>query len=223
MNDFINNIGVFNITNKLNLNKKYPIILGSSSPRRIELLKEVTKNFKIIKPNVNEKEILLKSFNDNIKLNFLEDSFISCSEIALAKAKNIYENNKDSLIISADTIVVTENEILGKPKNKKDAFLSLKSLLGKLHYVATSVCIFINENNYDLFYSVSAVKFIEETSFSLNYINKYVSSEEPIDKAGSYGIQQVGTYLVDSIHGDYYNIVGFPVVEVRRRINENFS
>ncbi|QQK08170.1 nucleoside triphosphate pyrophosphatase [Miniphocaeibacter halophilus] len=223
MNKIFNTIGVFNITNNLKFDKKYPVILGSSSPRRIELLKEITRDFKIIKPNVNEKEILLKSFNDNIKLDFLEDSFISCSEIALAKAKNIYKNNKNSLIISADTIVVTEDKIFGKPKSKEDAFLSLKSFLGKFHYIATSVCLFIDENNYDLFYSVSAVKFVEETKFSLNYIKKYVSSERPMDKAGSYGVQEVGTYLVDSVYGDYYNIVGFPVVEVRRRIYENFS
>lgn len=139
------------------------------------------------------------------------------------KQKNIYANNKDSLIISADTIVVTEDKILGKPKDEEDAFLTLKSLLGKLHYIATSVCIFIDENNYDLFYSVSAVKFVEETDYSLKYIKEYVNSKEPMDKAGSYGVQQVGTFLVDSVYGDYYNMVGFPVVEIRRRINENFS
>lgn len=223
MNNICNYIGVKNIINKLNINQNMNIILGSSSPRRIELLKEITEDFEIIKPVIDENYILKKSFEKNKNLEFLEDAFLSCSNIAYEKAKSIFEKNKDSIIISADTVVVTENRILGKPKNKDDAYKTLTSLLGDYHYVTTGVCIFIDENNYDLFYSVTAVKFINENKFVLKYLKDYVKSNEPMDKAGSYGIQQIGSTVVELILGDYYNIVGFPIVEIQRRLYENFS
>ncbi|MDL2310991.1 Maf family protein [Peptostreptococcaceae bacterium OttesenSCG-928-C18] len=223
MNNILNFIGVYNVCNSLKIDKKYPIILGSSSPRRIELLKYIINDFKIIKPIVNENSILKESIYKYKNLNFNKKSFLACSDIALEKAKNIYKNNKDFIIISADTIVVTEDRILGKPKGKKDAYETLISLLGKFHYVATAICIYINECNYDLFYSVTGVKFTEQNHFTVKYIKEYVDSEEPLDKAGSYGLQQVVAYLVDSVHGDYYNTVGFPVVEIRRRLYENFN
>ncbi|WP_100065241.1 nucleoside triphosphate pyrophosphatase [Miniphocaeibacter massiliensis] len=216
-------VGVHDVCNSLKLKKNYPIILGSSSPRRIRLLNDITEDFKIIKPIVNEQLVMQNSFNKYKNLDFSKNAFLSCSDIALEKAKNIYTHNKDSLIISADTIVVTNNKILGKPVNYNNAFETLTSLLGKFHYVTTATCIYISENNYDLFYTVTGVKFVEKNILATNYIKKYVASGEPMDKAGSYGIQQVGSYLVEGIFGDYFNIVGFPILEVRRRLYENFN
>lgn len=223
MNNFLNNIGTFNLVNKLNINRNMKIILGSSSPRRIDLLKEITNKFQIEKPIIDEKYILTKSLNENKYLGFLKNSFTSSANIALEKARSINNENNDSLIISADTIVVTDKNVLGKPIDKEDAFSMLKSYLGNFHYVTTGVCLYIDENNYDLFYNVSAVKFIDKSDFAIDYIEKYVQSGGPMDKAGSYGIQELSTTLIEAIFGDYNNIVGFPIVEIRRRLNENFS
>lgn len=223
MNSRFDLIGLTDIVKKLDISSKKDILLGSSSPRRIELLKDIKEVFKIIKPIVDEDKILKKSFDENKELGFLEDSFLSCANIAYAKAKNIYEDNKGPIIISADTIVITEDRILGKPKDKEDAYNTLVSLLGTFHYVTTGVCIFIEDDNYDLFYSVSGVKFVEKNDFILNYLKNYVDSGEPMDKAGSYGAQQIGKTVIEGIYGDFYNIIGFPIVEIRRRLYENFS
>lgn len=223
MNDILKKIGTFNLVNTLNLNEDIKIILGSSSPRRINLLQDITKNFIIKKPIIDEKFILQKSFNENKYLGFLKNAFTSSANIALEKAKSIYNKNNGSLIISADTIVVTDKEILGKPIDKEDAFSMLKSYLGNFHYVATGVCLYVDENNYDLFYNVSAVKFIDKSDYAIDYIEKYVQSGGPMDKAGSYGVQELSTTLIEAVFGDYNNIVGFPIVEIRRRLNENFS
>ena len=223
MSNFLDLVGINNVQNSLVINKKYPIILGSSSPRRVELLKNVVKDFEVIKPKVDENSILDKSFTKYKDIEFTKKAFLACSDIALAKAQKIYENEKNSIIISADTTVITANKILGKPLNEKDAYETLISLLGKYHYVATAVCIYINNVNYDLFYSVTGVKFADENKHNINYIKEYANSGEPLDKAGSYGIQQVGSYLIESIFGDYFNIVGFPIVEIRRRLYENFN
>ncbi len=223
INNFLNNIGTFDLVNKLNINKSMKIILGSSSPRRIELIKEITSKFQVEKPIVDEKYILSKSLEKNKYLGFLKNAFTSSANIALEKARSIYKENIQSLIISADTIVVTDRKILGKPEDKEDAFSMLLSYLGNYHYVVTGVCLYIDENNYDLFYNVSAVKFIEKTDFAVDYIEKYVLSGRPIDKAGSYNAQELSTSLVEAVFGDYNNIVGLPVTEIRRRLNENFS
>lgn len=223
MNNILNKIGNYNIKNNLNINKKYPIILGSSSPRRIELLKTITEDYSIIKPLVNEEKILEQFFDNNKNLEFLKKSSLSCCQIAYEKAINIFQDNKNSLIISADTIVVKENKVLGKPKNREDAYNTLVSLLGTFHYIVTAVCIYIDENNYDLFYVVSGVKFADINKLNMKFIEDYVETESPLDKAGSYNIQEVDAYLVESIFGDYLNIVGFPVVEIRRRLYENLS
>ena len=223
MNNIFSKIGIYNINNTLNINREYPIILGSSSPRRIELLKSITRDYKIIKPIVDEEKILENFFNNNTNLEFMEKSSLACCQIAYKKSTNIFRDNKDSLIISADTMVVTENRVLGKPKDEKDAYTTLVSLLGTFHYIITAVCLYINEDNFDLFYVVSGVKFVDSNKLSLKFIEDYVGTKSPLDKAGSYNIQEIDSYLIEGIFGDYLNIVGFPVIEIRRRLYENFS
>ena len=224
MNNPLCEIGVYTIHDTLKLNQKYPVILGSSSPRRIELLKKICKEYTVKKPLVDENKILNDFFKKDNDLNFLKKSSLSCSKIAYEKAKNIHAyNNDDSLIISADTIVVTEDKVLGKPIDEEDSYNTLICLLGGFHYIVTGVCLYIDEDNYSLFYVISGVKFIEYNAFSRKFIEEYVKSKSPLDKAGSYNIQEVDSYLVEGVFGDYLNIVGFPVVEIRRRLYENFN
>ena len=138
-----------------------------------------------------------------------------CS-LAKQKADAVFEKNKDSLVIGSDTIVVLENRILGKPKDEKDACQMLRNLSGKTHEVYTGVCIEC-EKESRTFFCKTDVTFYE---LSDEEIEKYVSSGEPMDKAGSYGIQGKGTLFVKKINGDYFNVVGFPVSMIKKELNK---
>lgn len=183
---------------------KKEIILASSSPRRRELLRQIGVEFKVIpaeieEDNGNEKG---KSPIEVVKNN------------ALLKAQKVAEmfSNSNSLIISADTIVVLDGKIIGKPKDEKDAINILKKLRGKYHYVFTGLAVFETPQNRFL---VSAVKSkVKMRDYSDEEIERYVATGEPMDKAGAYGIQGKGALLVEKIEGDYYNIVGLPLVRL---------
>lgn len=212
----LDNIGTFIIRDheRFEFDK---FILGSSSPRRVELVSEFIKDFEIIKPEIDEKSII-ENFQKNNNNNFIKNSFLTTSEVALQKAIAVYKKKRDGLILSADTVVITDNSILGKPISLNDAKTTLHSLLGNYHYVCTAVCLLNNLTDYKHFYVVSGVKFVEESNFVNDFIDSYVKSLSPIDKAGSYNIKEVDKVLIDSIYGDYYNIVGLPLVEFLRSI-----
>jgi septum formation protein len=135
---------------------------------------------------------------------------------AKKKALAVAEDYPENIVIGADTIVVAGEKILGKPKDKSDAVNMLKMLSGIEHEVITGVCIFCGGEKED-FAQISKVKFYQ---LSDEEIESYVASGEPMDKAGSYGIQGLGCTLVERIEGDYFNIVGLPVAEVCRRIKK---
>ncbi len=211
------NIGTFIIKDEEDLNFS-KVILGSSSPRRIELLKGLVPNFKIIKPDIDENMVIKDFFKENATGDFLKDSFSCCAKIALEKAKAVYQKDNSGLIISADTIVCYKNQILGKPRDLNQASKTLISLLGDIHYICTGVCLLENHHKYKLYYQVSQVEFVEDGDFVNEFIRKYVQSKSPLDKAGSYNIQEVDRVLVSSIYGDYYNIVGLPLPELIRSL-----
>ena len=180
------------------------IILASSSPRRKELLETAGIEFEIHVKDVDESVPEGTPPAEAAKMT------------AAKKATVIAEYYSDGIVIGADTIVVVGEKILGKPKNKEDAVNMLRMLSGVEHEVITGVCI-INGGEKDSFAQVSKVKFYELTD---EEIETYVASGEPMDKAGSYGIQGLGCTLVERIEGDYLNIVGLPVDEVCRRIKK---
>ena len=120
----------------------------------------------------------------------------------------------DSVVIGADTIVVIDDKILGKPKDDADAVDMLRTLSGREHEVITGVCI-TNGEKTERFAQVSKVRFYDLTD---EEITAYVATKEPNDKAGSYGIQGKGCVLVEGIEGDYFNIVGLPVAETVRAL-----
>lgn len=188
------------------------IILASGSPRRAELLKQVGLEFRVSTCNTDE----------------TYDSSLSPSEIvmelSLRKADAVFDKEMpetDAVVIAADTIVSLDNEILGKPKDRKDAVRMLTELSGRKHQVYTGVT---------LYYYVAGRVFIENFAdcadvyfreLTPDIINEYVDSWEPMDKAGAYGIQGLGAILVDKIDGDYYTIVGLPVSKVYHSIRNN--
>lgn len=187
-------------------NLKY--ILASASERRQELLHRIVDNFDIIISNFDEEKV---SFNDNI-----EDYVL---ELASGKALNVAENIKnEAIIIAADTIVVLDNVILGKPKDSNDAFETLKLLSGKVHRVYSGVVV-LNTTNSKLEKKCvyTEVKFSDLTD---QEINKYINTKEPLDKAGSYGIQGYGGVFVEYINGCYYNVVGLPLNTLDKMIKK---
>lgn len=180
------------------------IILASASPRRKELLTVAGVKFDVITKDVDE--------SVPIGTEPHEAAVMTAKKKALAVA---VENN-GAVVIGADTIVVANGKILGKPKDKKDAFDMLKMLSGKEHKVITGVCM-VCGNRIKSFEKTSSVRFY---SLSDKEIEEYIETGEPMDKAGSYGIQGKGCTLVESIDGDYFNIVGLPVAATVRALKE---
>lgn len=178
------------------------IILASSSPRRRELLQTAGLEFEIHVKDVDESVPEGTPPAEAAKMT------------AAKKAAVIAEKYKNDIVIGADTIVVADGRILGKPKDKADAAAMLRMLSGIEHEVITGVCIICDGVSHN-FAQISKVKFYNLTD---DEIQNYVASGEPMDKAGSYGIQGLGCTLVERIEGDYFNIVGLPVAAVCRKI-----
>ena len=137
-------------------------------------------------------------------------------ELAERKARVVFQRNPDAFVIGSDTIVVANNQILGKPSGEAEAFNTLKSLSGKRHEVFTGVAI-LSPTGVTRFYERTEVWFWELTD---EEIKAYVQSGEPLDKAGAYGIQQLGSMLVKKINGDYFAVVGLPVARTIRELKK---
>ena len=176
---------------------KYPIILASGSPRRKQLLEQIDLEFEVVPSQIYE----------DFSLNLSPTDFVEY--YAQEKAKDVANSYLDKWVIGADTIVVFESHILGKPKNKKDSFQMLKRLSGNTHQVITGVSIQnIKQDISDSFHERTNVTF---NTLSDNIINYYIETYEPFDKAGSYGIQDWFSVCVNRIDGCFYNVMGFPL------------
>ena len=172
-----------------------PIILASKSPRRQELLKLMGLEFRIVLKEVDE------SYPDNLTPEEI------AVYIAQKKAAAFDEVVGDELVLTADTIVSIEGHILGKPETAEHAVEMLKMLSGKTHQVITGVCL-LYQHKYHSFFDVSDVSF---RSLSDEEISNYVNKYKPMDKAGSYGIQEwIGLTGIEKINGSYTNVVGLP-------------
>ncbi len=173
------------------------IILASSSPRRIDILRQYELEIQVIPANIEEFQ--------------RKDEKPEQVAMALAfqKAFSISLERHAEVVLGADTIVVLENTILGKPRDEKEAFEILKSLSGKTHRVITGISI-IKDNIKIIDYESTLVKF---RHLNKDQIIKYIDTKEPMDKAGAYGIQGYGKILVEKINGSYTNVVGLPIVK----------
>ncbi len=176
------------------------LILASKSPRRKELLSLITTDFEII-PATGE---------ENADPALSPDIFVQ--ELAKQKALEIAASHPDDVIIGSDTVVAAKGEILGKPKDKNDAYRMLAMLSGTSHSVFTGVAV-VKNGEIHSFTEETRVKFFP---LSGKEIENYIASGEPFDKAGAYGIQDAGALLVEGIDGDYYNVMGLPAGRLYR-------
>ncbi|MDC1024352.1 Maf family nucleotide pyrophosphatase [Flavobacteriales bacterium] len=193
----------------INLFKKNNFILGSNSPRRKEILQNIGLKFSVCPSNINE------NFNKEIEL---DDIPVFLAEKKANALKNKLKEN--DILITADTIVIHNNELLSKPENTYQAKEMLGKISGKSHKVITGVCL-SSKNNKSIFSSKTIVTFNDLDKFEIEfYINKF----KPFDKAGSYGIQEwIGLIGIKKIEGSYTNVVGLPAsmlyVELKKFIN----
>jgi septum formation protein len=179
---------------------KYKIILASKSPRRQYLLKELGLNFEVHTKDVDE------SFPDDLKAE--EIPLYLCQKKADAFDEELTDN---TIVITADTIVWIDGQVLNKPENYEDAVRMLKMLSGKKHQVYTGVCL-KSKNTTKSFYAQTDVYF---KTLSQEEIDYYITNFNPYDKAGAYGAQEwIGYIAVEKIEGTYFNVMGLPVREV---------
>ena len=183
------------------------IILASASPRRRELLRLITEDFKIIPSGVCE---------------VVPDGILPEKQplyLARLKAEDIAKKYPHGTVIGADTSVIIDNCVLGKPVGREDAKNMLRRLSGRTHKVITG-CAVIKNGECRSFSSVTEVEFYPLTDVE---IEEYIATGEPFDKAGAYGIQGKGGLLVKAIRGDWYNVVGLPVAELARTLKVYYS
>ena len=185
------------------------IILASKSPRRREILENTKVRFSIKESQIDETIKLNESPKDTVK------------RLAYEKAFDVAKRNTDRLVIGADTIVALDNEVLGKPKDKEEAYQMIKKLSNKTHKVITGISLInISHGMVVNDYVVSLVTFKD---LSEDSIKDYINTNESLDKAGAYGIQGYGALLVDNIQGDYFNIVGLPISKLSDLLKDHFD
>ena len=184
-------------------------ILASKSPRRKDLMKSISSDFLVASEDIDEESSYKLSPIDAVK------------DIAKRKGEEVYKSYPDDLVISADTIVIIDNEIVGKPIDEADAKRILKKLSGRIHYVLTGYA--IHYKGKDI---VGVVKTnVEFNELSDELIDKYIKSGSPMDKAGAYGAQDSDMKfpIIKNITGSYDNVIGFPVKEIKESIEEIIS
>lgn len=179
---------------------KKPFILASASPRRRKFLEELGIDFTIQVADVNETPGRSESPEDFVR------------RLAFEKADAVSKHYHASWVFGADTVVVLDGKILGKPQDEAAARSMLQNLSGRCHEVWTGFCLSSVENAVVMQQAVKTDVWFATLSDAV--INAYISTGEPLDKAGSYGIQGKGGFFVEQIHGSYSNVVGLPLSEV---------
>jgi septum formation protein len=176
------------------------LILASKSPRRKNLLEKTGLRVNIIPSNINESDFKLAPPKSYVEI-------LSC-----AKARNISDQNPDNWVLGADTIVVINGTVLGKPKDEDQARRMLQMLSGRKHQVFTGFTL-SHQAKAEQFTNV-IVTDVYFKHLSADEIDWYLATGEPFDKAGAYAIQGIGTFIVKKINGSYTNVIGLPVCEV---------
>jgi len=180
---------------------KKRLILASGSPRRQELLNQVGIPFSIRKKKIDESKITIHDPIEKVK------------QLAILKGKSVPLQHTE-VILSADTVVAYNQIIFEKPKNKEEAYEMISRLSGDVHEVFTGILI-RSATDENVFVERTRVEFWPLTE---KEIERYVTTDEPYDKAGAYGIQSLGAMFVKQIIGDYYNVVGLPISRVVREL-----
>ena len=206
------------------------MILASGSPRRRDLLEQAGLEFEVIVSDVEE--IVTKTNPDEVVLELSEQK---CAAVANDFMQNVPGNlgnlidleTGGILVIGADTVVSLDNKILGKPEDAKDALKMLMNLSGRVHEVYTGVtCKVLKYNSFtEGMLEMDSFSFFVETKVNMYPFDEYealdyIATGEPMDKAGAYGIQGIGERLVESINGDYNNVVGLPLSRLMKELAE---
>lgn len=192
------------------------LVLASGSPRRKEILKGLGLSFEVIVSGADEQSISGEHIAPALYVQ----------ELALLKASATQRDvraleKKRRLILAADTVVCYKGQILGKPKDEEDAFSMLSTLSGQVHEVHTGICLMNADTGFAATdFQTTQVVFDE---LSDETIKAYIETGEPMDKAGAYGIQGIGTILVKEIRGDYFNVVGLPVRTLNHLLETEFD
>lgn len=173
------------------------LVLAYSSPRREELLKRLGLNFTIVPSKINE-----NNFND-----IAPDLLVQ--KLASRKAEEVAGLVENTVIIAADTVVVNENEIIGKPDDKNDAGKMLEKLQGRQHTVFSGLAVLSTKTAKSLVDVDHTEVYLRQ--MSKQEIDDYINTGEPLDKAGSYGIQGLGGIFVEKIEGSYFTVMGLPI------------
>jgi septum formation protein len=187
-------------------NNKLHIILASSSPRRQQMLKLIDVPFEIVISNYEENNAM-KSWPSKIVMTH-----------AKGKVGDVIPRVKSGVIIGADTLVYKDKRIYGKPKDMTDAYRMMKELQGKSHYVYTALALFdTDKKKWVIDYLRTKVSMRPLTK---KEITRYFELINPLDKAGSYAIQEAGSIIIDKIEGCYYNVLGFPMAKLDEMMRE---
>ncbi|EHK2356402.1 Maf-like protein [Clostridium perfringens] len=186
------------------------VILASKSPRRVEILEKIVKEFEVVQSNFDENTIDFKGDIEKYVKDLSRNKAIEVSK----------RLNEPSIVIAADTVVFQNGKVLEKPKSEEDAFSMLSSLSGNTHKVYSGICLI---NTYDdtvvTDCDCTEVRFSE---LNPRQIRNYINSGEPMDKAGAYGIQGLGGAFVEGIKGCYYNVMGLPLNKLYKAL-ENYD
>ncbi|MEM7645693.1 MAG: Maf family protein [Pseudomonadota bacterium] len=190
----------------------HQLVLASGSPRRKKILEEAGYQFRTLPTEISE------ILNKNLRL---EDQISDCARqkaVAAGESLKLLES-KPYLVLGADTVVVHSTQVIGKPKSKEEAILILNQLSGEIHRVITGFCLFdLTKDHLILGHQTTEIIFKNLTD---REIHEYVETGDPMDKAGAYGIQGAARAFVDSIKGSYENVVGLPLTEIEKVIQEN--
>lgn len=185
------------------------LVLASASPRRIELLKQIGLKFDILPANIDEYS---GDFSDAGKY-----AMEMSRRKALAVAEKIKESeNIDALVLGADTIVTIDGLILGKPHDPADAARMLKLLENRWHQVITGLTL-VNTADMQTVTEMETTS-VKMSAFDNGFIDRYISTSEPYDKAGSYAVQGLGSLMVERIDGCYFNVMGLPLFRLSRML-----
>ncbi|MFI8713336.1 nucleoside triphosphate pyrophosphatase [Brevibacillus brevis] len=177
--------------------KNVPLILASSSPRRRELLQTLGLSFTVITSDVDETTAEHLSASEVVE------------ELSLRKAKEVASRLTEGVVLGSDTVVVLDDQILGKPIDEMDAYRMLSMLQGQEHTVYSGVALIdVETGRTEVSHSLTHVRIRALTE---QEIKSYIATGEPMDKAGSYAIQGIGATIVEGINGDYFTVVGLPL------------
>lgn len=188
------------------------IVLASKSPRRKVLLKQLGLKFVVVPSLVDE------SLNARLKPKGQAEALSEKKAIAVLNKLREKNERREVVILSADTIVAMDDEVLGKPKDEKEAKRMLRKLSGKKHSVVTGFTIIDTESKKSVVKSVET--FVYFKKLSEREIGEYIRHEKLSDKAGAYAIQGIGAVFIEKIEGDFFNVVGLPLFEVANELRK---